>query len=93
MFVSQVRRTTNKIGQIVMAGRSLPIHPTDLVVLAICVVVAGLRPPALVAGHDHRRPLREQQRGQEIADLPLPPGDNRRDVGRTFDAVVVRSIV
>ena len=47
----------------------LPIEPTDLIVLAVGVVVAALGAAHLIAHEHHRSPLREQQDGEEIADL------------------------
>ena len=49
----------------------LPVEPGQLVVLAVGVVVAVLRVAQLVAAAEHRHALREQQRGHEVALLPL----------------------
>ena len=46
-----------------------PVQPRDLVVLAICIVVASLSPSEFVPGNQHRDALREQQRRQEIPHL------------------------
>ena len=65
-----------------------PVDPADLVVLAIGVVVAVLRAAELVAGKQHRRALRQQQRREEIALLALAQRDDLGIVGRAFGAAV-----
>ncbi len=65
-----------------------PVHPADLVVLAVRVVVAPLRAAELVARQQHRRALRQQQQGEEVARLPRAQGEHGRIVGRPFDAAV-----
>ena len=47
----------------------------------------------LVAAADHRHALREQQRGHEVALLPLAQRDDRRVVGRPFGAAVPAIVV
>src|SRR5207244_10722849 len=42
---------------------------------------------------DRRRPLREQERGEQVALLPGAERDDRRVVGRSLDAVVRAAIV
>src|SRR4051812_7524836 len=51
-----------------------PVDPGELVVLAVGIVVAVLRVAHLVAGDEHRRALRQEQRGEEIAPLPFAQG-------------------
>ena len=48
---------------------------------------------ALVAGQQHRCALGQQQRGQQVAHLPLAQGVDLRIVGLAFDAVVARAFV
>ena len=57
----------------------LPVDPAELVVLAVGVVVAALRAAELVAGEQHRHPLREQERGEEVAELAVAERVHRRD--------------
>ena len=66
----------------------LPMDPADLVVLAIGVVVAVLRPAELVAGADHRRALRQDQRGEQIAELTPSQRLNVLVVSRPLGAAV-----
>ena len=70
-----------------------PVHPGDLVVLAVGVVVASLGAPDLVAGQQHRDALRQQQRGEEVALLPRPQREHRLVVGRALDAAVPGPVV
>src|SRR6185437_12407057 len=71
----------------------VPIYPGNLVVLAIAVVIAVLRPAELVAAEDHRRTLGQQQRREHVALLPLAQRDDVGIVGRTFGAVIPGAIV
>ena len=43
--------------QLAVLRQERPVHPADLVILAVCVVVALLRTAELVAGGDHRNAL------------------------------------
>ena len=45
----------------------LPVDPAELVVLAVGVVVAVLGAADLVAGHQHRHAVGEEQRREEVA--------------------------
>src|SRR4030042_3144993 len=54
-----------------LARADVPIHPADLVVLAIPVVVSSLRASQLVAVGEAGHPLRERKRGKEIALYPF----------------------
>ena len=49
--------------------QQLPVHPRNLIVLAVDVVVAILRARKLVTVRNHRSALGKQQRGQEITAL------------------------
>src|SRR5262249_30975472 len=72
---------------------SLPVYPTQLIVLAIGVVVALLRAVTLVAGEDQRRTLRDQQRGQHVALLARAQLEDLIVVGRSFHATVPADVV
>ena len=76
----QLGEVADEIGEVVASlPRLLPADPADLVVLAIGVVVAGLRVADLVAGEDQRHALRQQQAGERVlAQLPAQR-DDRRD--------------
>ena len=62
----------------VVVARVVPVHPAELVVLAVDVVVAPLGAAELVAVGDHRHALGQQQRGQDVALLPFPQGCGSR---------------
>ncbi len=70
-----------------------PVDPGDVVVLAIGVVVAALRPRELVARLQHRHSLGEEQRGEEIAHLAPPRRIDLGVLGRTLDAAVPAQVV
>ena len=70
-----------------------PVQPTDLVVLAISVVVAMLGSPEFITSDQHRYALRQHQCRQHIFDLTLPHFVNDRLVGWAFDAKVIAEII
>src|SRR3954454_5921150 len=76
-----------------LLAREIPVEPADLVVLAVGVVVALLRAADLVAGDEHRRPLREEQDRSEVLDLSLAERIDPRGVRRAFHAVVPADVV
>ena len=71
----------------------VPVHPAELGVLGVGVVVALLGAAELVAVQQHRHALAEQQRGQEVALRARPQRQDLRVVGRSLDAVVPRAVV
>ena len=71
-----------------MFARDGPVQPGELVVLAVDVVVASLRPAHFVAVQQHRHALGEEQCGDEVAFLLLPERDDLDVVGLTLDAAV-----
>src|SRR6201999_1494483 len=67
--------------------------PAGLVVLAIGIVVAGLRVGDLIAGENQRQALRQQQRGERVlAQLPAQR-DDLGIVGRSLMTAIVAVIV
>ena len=60
-----------ELGEHVVLAGVVPVDPAQLVVLAVDVVVALLGAAQLVAVRDHRHALGQQQRGEEVALLPL----------------------
>src|SRR3954470_10795183 len=71
----------------------LPVEPSDLVVLAVGVVVATLGVTNFDARQQHGNALRKDQRGEKGALLFFPKLDNLRIVGRTFGAAVPTVVV
>ena len=53
---------------LVLPGQ-FPIEPTDLIVLAVGVVVALLGAPCFVAHQQHGGALREQEQGEAVFNL------------------------
>src|SRR5205807_7611429 len=56
--------------QISISVEQAPVHPADLIVLTVGVVVPTLGPPELVAGQDHGSAGGEQQNRREVPHLP-----------------------
>ena len=82
-----------ELGEHLVVAGVVPVDPADLVVLGVDVVVAALGAAQLVAVGDHRHALGQQQRGDEVALLPLPQRVDLAVVGRPLDAVVPRPVV
>jgi hypothetical protein len=49
--------------------RLIPVHPGDLIVLAVAVIVAVLTAAKLIAVRDHRNALREECGREKVALL------------------------
>ena len=91
MAVTQPNQPAGELQQAGVRGR--PVVPRNLVVLAVGVVVPSLRAADLVAPEQHRHPLRQEQRRQEIPRLARAQREHVRIVRRTFLAEVPRSVV
>ena len=70
-----------------------PVDPGDLVVLDVGVVVAALGAAALVAGGDHRRAVRQAQRGHQVGRLRRRRAVDLGVVGLALDAEVPGAVV
>src|ERR1700760_511774 len=66
----------------------LPIDPTDLIVLAISIVVALLRSTELVPRKDHGRPLGKHQSSEKVSLLPFTQRQDVCLLRHSFDSVV-----
>ncbi len=74
-------------------GVEVPVVPGRLVVLAVRVVVASLRPPELVAAADHGNPARQQQRGEQVPLLAAAVRNDRGVLRLALDPAVVGPVV
>jgi len=97
VVLPQVNETLREYHQLTGRTVQFPVVPTELIVLAVRIVVALLRPADLVAPADHWDTLREQEQCQAVPLLPLPELVDGRIGGRPLDAaipaqVVVRSV-
>ena len=70
-----------------VSGR-LPVHPGQLVILAVDVVVALLGAAHLVSVRQHGDALRQQERGQQVALLPGAQREHLRIVRLALDPAV-----
>jgi hypothetical protein len=75
--MTQGRQSPGKSDQLSFLVQ-LPVEPTDLVILAISVVVAAVRATDLVSSQQHGGSLGQQQRRHYIAYLPLAQNDDFR---------------
>ena len=100
-FKEQVMETTAQCGEI--SGESLlltlvnadgiPVHPADVIVLAIGIVIAAQRATELVTSQQHRRALGEQQRAKKILLLAQAQHIDSGVARRAFDAEIVAIIL
>jgi hypothetical protein len=91
MAVAHADQPAGELQQVLVGAR--PVVPRCLIVLAIAVVVAVLGAADLVAAEQHRHALRQHQRREEIAHLPVAERDDLRVVARPLDAAVPRAVV
>ena len=76
-----------------LARLGAPVHPGEIVVLAVGVVVAALGAAVLVAHQDHRHALADDEDRHREAAHPVAQGEDRGIVGRTLDAAIPRAVV
>ena len=93
MRVAEGNQLSRKLQKLILLFVASPIEPTDLIVLAISVVVAHLRSAPLIATTEHRNALRKKKGRQEISPLPFTQGVDLRIIGWTFNAAIPREIV
>ena len=87
------RPVAGELGEHRVSRASSQSTQLSLVVLAVDVVVAALGAAELVAVREHRHALGQQQRGDEVALLPLAQRVDLAVVGRALDAAVPRPVV
>ena len=66
---ADAHEAAREVEQRPLFGAEPPVEPRQLVVLAVRVVVAALRAADLVAGQQHRRALRQEERREQVALL------------------------
>ena len=91
---AQTQEASRRLPQIALPRGQIPIHPGQLVVLAIGVVVAFLSSPKFVAGGDHGGSGGEDERPQEVAHGLAPLCfDGAGRIGRAFESEVPGEVV
>src|ERR1700751_2490874 len=93
MVLPELNESSCEIERLVLFLINLPIKPADLVVLAISVVIAILRPAPLIAAGQHGHALRKKKCRQEIPPLPFAQSIDLGLVGGPFDAAIPRKII
>src|SRR4029450_2400856 len=93
MFFSELYQFSRELKKLILFFVTLPVKPTDLVVLTIRVVVAVLCPTPLISAAEHRHALGKKRCRERLAALPIAQHVNLRLIGRTFDAAIPRLIV
>ena len=90
---TQRDQVSGEVQEIDLPLFEIPVIPTDLVVLAIRVVVAALRPADFISSGEHRHAGRQNAREQHVAYLLMAYLIDGRIVGFTLVAVVGRNVV
>ena len=90
MRVAKPNQLSCELQKLIVLFIARPIEPTDLVVLAISVVVSVLCPVQLVSTTEHRHALGKKKCGQEIPALPFAQGIDLRIFGSAFGATIPR---
>src|SRR6266576_4399303 len=93
MFFSELYQFSRELKKLILLFVTLPVKPTDVVVLTIGVVVAVLCPTPLISAAEHWHALGKKQCREKIAALPVAQHVNLRVIGRTFDAAIPRLII
>src|ERR1035438_3965396 len=76
-----------------MLAQQVPIEPTQVVVLAVGVVVAALATPHLVAHDKHGHTAGQHQSSEKVLHLPVTKTLDYGVVRRTFHAAVPASVL
>jgi hypothetical protein len=93
MLAPDAQHAPGEDQQIGLIGLQVPIHPRDVTVLAVGIVVAMLGAGKLVARQQHRHPLRQRHRGDEVAPLARAQGVDAGIVRGALGAAVPGQIV
>src|SRR5215471_12157123 len=93
MFFSQLYQFSSKLKKLILFFATVPVKPTNLVVLGIGVVVAALCPTPLISAVEHRYALGKKQGRKEIATLTVAQCVDLWVICRTFDAAIPRLVI
>src|SRR6266481_7009911 len=93
MFFSELYQFSGELKKLILLFVTLPVKPTDIVVLTIDVVVAVLCSTPLISAAEHRHALGKKQCREKIAALPVAQHVNLWLIGRTFDTPIPRLII
>src|SRR6478609_128689 len=93
MFFSELYQSSRELKKLILLFVTLPVEPTDLVVLTIGVVVAVLCPSPFIPAAEHQHALGKKQCREKIATLPVAQTVNVRIIGQTFHAAIPRLII
>src|SRR6478609_11100750 len=93
MFFSEQYQSSRELKELILLFVTLPVKPTDFVVLTISIVVAVLCPTPFISAAEHRDALRKKQCREKIAALPVAQIVNLRVTGRTFHTAIPRLII
>src|SRR4051812_3392165 len=93
MLFSELYQSSRELKKLILFFVTLPVKPTDLVVLTISIVVAVLCPTPLISAAEHRHALGKKECREKIAALLVAQLVNLRVIGRTFNAAIPRLII
>src|SRR5215475_4994355 len=93
MSFSELYQFLCEIKKLILHLVTLPIKPTDLVVLTISVVVAVLCPTPFISAANHWHALGKEKCGEKISSLTIAQRIDLRIISRTFDAAIPGLII
>ena len=91
--LAQPQQPLQKQAQGQIAAIRLPVHPADRAVLTPGVVIAPLAAAHLIAHQQHRHPWRQEQGGEQVAQLALAQGVDRGIAAGAFHPMVPTVVV
>src|SRR5881227_3521891 len=71
MFFSELYQFSRELKKLILLFVTLPVKPTDVVVLTIGVVIAVLCSTPLISAAEHRHALGKKECREKIAALPV----------------------
>src|SRR5207249_10126992 len=93
MFFSELYQFSRVLKKPILLFVTLPVKPTDVVLLTIGVVIAVLCSTPLISAAEHRHASGNKACREKIAALPVAQRVNLRVFGRAFGAVTPPQII
>ena len=93
MRIAESNQLSRELKKLILLFIARPVEPTNLIVLAISVVVAVLWPSPLVSATEHWHALRKKKCGQKIPPLSLAQRVDLRILSWALRAAIPREII
>ena len=93
IVLGDLDHVTHKRAQLLFGLGDVPVEPTDLIVLAVGVVITVLRAAHLITAEQHRNALREKEGRDEVSLHSFARAKDAYRLGWTFGAPVAAVVV